>query len=358
MHSTSNINILSLKPLITPQALIEVLPITKTIINHIINGRNSIINILSRQDPRLLVVVGPCSIHDEQAALEYAERLYKLSIELRDRLFLVMRVYFEKPRTDTGWKGFINDPQLDGSFDIESGLYRARQLLLKINDLGVSAATEMLDPISPQYTADLITWASIGARTIESPTHRQMSSGLSMPVGFKNSTGGDLHSAINAIKTARRPHSFLGIDQNGRTCIVQTKGNPYGHLILRGGRSGPNYAPEYLKCATDMLFENGLDRAVVVDCSHDNSGKIGRNQELVLKSVLSQRMQGNDSIIGIMLESNLYEGNQKLAEDPSLLRYGVSITDDCIGWDKTEELLRHAYEIISSHASHNGAEKV
>ena len=347
MQSISNVNVLNLKPLITPQSLTEEIPLNKTIMRQVINGRNTIVHILSRQDPRLLIVVGPCSIHQEQAALEYAQRLQNIGKELADRLFLVMRVYFEKPRSDAGWKGFINDPQLDGSFDIESGLYRARQLLLQINEIGVPAATEMLDPISPQYTADLITWASIGARTIESPTHRQMSSGLSMPIGFKNSTDGSLDAAINAMKTARRSHSFLGIDQNGRTCIVQTKGNPYGHLILRGGRSGPNYSPECVRQASEKLKENGLEPGIMVDCSHGNSDKTAYNQEMVWKRVLSQRIAGNDSIVGLMLESNLFEGNQKLGDDPSHLRYGVSITDECIGWEKTEELMHYAHQVLS-----------
>ncbi len=347
MQPISNVNVLDLKPLISPQSLAEELPLTKTAAEQVIDGRNAIIQILARRDPRLLVVVGPCSIHNEQAALEYAQRLQGICQALADRLFLVMRIYFEKPRSDTGWKGFINDPQLDGSFDIEAGLYRARRLLLQINEMGVPAATEMLDPISPQYIADLISWASIGARTIESPTHRQMSSGLSMPVGYKNSTDGSLGAAINAMKTARRSHSFLGIDQVGRTCIVKTKGNPYGHLILRGGRSGPNYSPECIRDAMEKLKENGLDLNLMVDCSHDNSAKIARNQEIVWKNALGQRSSGNDSIIGLMLESNLSEGNQKLGDDPSQLRYGVSITDECIGWEKTEELLRYAHQVLS-----------
>jgi 3-deoxy-7-phosphoheptulonate synthase len=279
--------------------------------------------------------------------LEYAQHLKNIDLKLVDHLFLVMRVYFEKSRSDAGWKGFINDPQLDDSFDIESGLYRARQLLVQINEIGVPSAKEMFDPISPQYSADLITWASIGARTIESQTLRQMSSGLSMPIGFKISTDGSLDAAINAMKTARRSHSFLGIDQNGRTCIVQTKGYPYGHLILRGGRSGPNYSPECVRRASEKLKENGLEPGIMVDCSHGNSDKTAYNQEMVLKRVLDQRIAGNDSIVGLMLESNLFEGNQKLGDDPSQLRYGVSITDECIGWDKTEELMHYAHRVLS-----------
>lgn len=347
MQRTANLNIAGLKPLITPRKLTDLLPISESANRTVVNGRKAVLKILAHQDPRLLIVVGPCSIHDEKSALEYAQHLNQISHELADQLFLVMRVYFEKPRTDIGWKGFINDPQLDGSFDIESGLYRARQLLLHINELGIPAATEMLDPISPQYTADLITWASIGARTIESQTHRQMSSGLSMPIGFKNSTDGSLDAAINAMKTSRRAHNFLGIDKNGRTCIVQTKGNPNGHLILRGGRLGPNYDPVSMGRATDMLRENALETTVMVDCSHDNSGKVGRNQEFVWQSTIGQRLAGNDSIIGLMLESNLCEGHQKLTEDPTQLRYGISITDDCIGWEKTEELLRYAHRALA-----------
>ncbi len=347
MQRTADIRVVSLKPLITPRELSEKLPLTDSAARQVIKGRKAVLKILARQDPRMLVVVGPCSIHDEKAALEYAQHLHKISVELADWLFFVMRVYFEKPRTDSGWKGFINDPKLDGSFDIASGLRRARQLLLQINELGVPVATEMLDPISPQYTADLITWASIGARTIESQTHRQMSSGLSMPVGFKNATDGSLDAAINAMKTSRRRHSFLGIDQNGQTCIVQTKGNPHGHLILRGGRSGPNYDPVSLQRATDMLIANGLEPNIMVDCNHDNSGKIGSNQEFVCHSTVAQRISGNDSIIGLMVESNLFAGNQKLTDDPTQLRYGVSITDDCLGWEKTEELLRYAHDKLA-----------
>jgi 3-deoxy-7-phosphoheptulonate synthase len=297
-------------------------------------------------DGRMLVVVGPCSIHDEKAALEYAERLSRLSNELQDRLFIVMRVYFEKPRTTVGWKGLINDPYLNDSFEMEAGLRIARKLLLAINAAGLPAGTEMLDPITPQYIADLITWSAIGARTIESQTHRQMASGLSMPIGYKNGTEGNLQYAIDAMRSARHSHSFLGIDESGATAIIRTRGNPWGHVILRGGRSGPNYTPDKIAVAMADLRKAGLPPFLMVDCSHANSNKKYQNQELVLKSVLEQRLSGNPSLIGLLIESNLFEGAQPFQHDPSKLKYGVSVTDECIGWDKTEELLRYTWEML------------
>ena len=279
--------------------------------------------------------------------MEYAHRLVELSRQVADRIVLVMRVYFEKPRTTLGWKGLINDPHLNGTFDIAAGLRSARRILLAINELGMPAATEMLEPITPQYVADLVTWAAIGARTTESQTHRQMASGLSMPVGFKNGTDGGLQIAIDAMLAAQSPHSFLGIDPNGRTCIVQTKGNPWGHLILRGGRGGPNYAPQYLAEAYESLQKNKLCSQIMVDCSHANSEKDHRRQEIVWNDVIEQRVAGNRHILGMMVESNLHEGAQKLGDDPSKLQYGVSITDACTGWDSTREMILRAHDALA-----------
>lgn len=290
----------------------------------------------------MLIVVGPCSIHDEAAAMEYARRLTAVAQRVSDRILVVMRVYFEKPRTTIGWKGLINDPHLDGSFDVSAGIHKAREILLRINEMGMPCATEMLDPITPQYTADLVTWASLGARTTESQTHRQMASGLSMPVGFKNGTDGNLQVAIDAMEAARHPHAFLGIDADGQTCIVNTTGNPDGQLILRGGRSGPNYGPEHIAEARAMLVKRNLEPHILVDCSHANSNKDYRNQPAVMRNVVQQRIDGNHDILGLMIESNLNEGSQPLGADPKALKYGVSITDSCIGWEQTESLLEEA----------------
>jgi 3-deoxy-7-phosphoheptulonate synthase len=339
---TQNLHVKEVVRLIAPAVLKDQLPATDTISQTVVDGRNAIIRILENQDPRLLVVAGPCSIHDENSALEYAQRLSQLHRELADRLYLVMRVYFEKPRTTIGWKGLINDPHLDGSYDIENGLVRARRLLLEINALGLPAATEFLDPIVPQYTADLVAWAAIGARTTESQTHREMASGLSMPVGFKNGTDGGLQIALDAMQAARTPHSFLGIDQDGATSIIRTGGNPAGHIVLRGGRSGPNYDPEHIALAARQLHQAGLPEVLMVDCSHANSNKQFSRQEQVLLSVCEQRARGTACLIGIMLESHLNEGSQPFPCDPKDLRFGVSITDPCLGWETTERLLREA----------------
>jgi len=337
----SDVRVREMRPLVPPGELKRALPLPAAVARAVIEARQTVERILAGEDPRLLVVVGPCSIHDEAAATEYAHRLQRLRLELGDALFLLMRVYFEKPRTTTGWKGLIYDPGLDGSEDLACGLQVARRLLLQIAALGVPAGTEMLDPITPQYLADLIAWASIGARTTESQTHREMASGLSMPVGFKNSTDGNLQVALDALISARHPHSFLGIDQEGRTCVVRTSGNPWGHLVLRGGTSGPNYYPECVEDAAARLRDAGLRAAILVDCSHANSGKRPARQERVLQSVVGQRLAGEESLIGVMLESNLEEGSQPLAgRGPGPLRYGVSITDACIGWETTERLLR------------------
>jgi len=341
MLITQNLNVISVTPLITPKQLKEKLPITSAIAQHVLESRKTIEAILTRKDPRLLVVVGPCSIYDANAALEYAQKLKKLSDTLSDRFLIVMRTYFEKPRTTVGWKGFINDPHLTGKGDISEGLFLARKLLLEITGMGLPVATEVLDPIVPQYLSDMISWASIGARTTESQTHREMASGLSMPVGYKNSTEGNLDVAINAMEAARHPHDFLGINQEGLTSIVKTKGNPFGHVILRGGKE-PNYDEKTIVKANESLKQAGFEPAIMIDCSHGNSMKKYENQEVVFKSIMELHKKGFHSIVGVMLESNLFEGNQKIPADLSQLKYGVSITDACISWDTTERLLKEA----------------
>ncbi len=340
---THNVHVSDVIPLISPKELEQQFPVSETASKTVVQGREIIRQILQREDKRLLVLAGPCSIHDEVAALDYATRLAKLAHKFSDKLFLVMRVYFEKPRTTIGWKGLINDPYLDGTFDIAGGLAKARELLLKMNEMGLPAASEVLDPITPQYIADLVTWASLGARTTESQTHRQMASGLSMPIGYKNGTDGNLEVAINAMKAARHPHSFLGIDFDGRTCIIQTTGNPWGHLILRGGRNRPNYCKEFVEAAAISLELNGLPPNIVVDCSHANASQDYKRQIEVWRNVIGQRTEGNENIVGMMLESNIGEGRQDMCADLSALRYGVSITDPCIGWEDTEMLLSEAY---------------
>lgn len=347
MQQTHNINIAGLRPLISPRQLLADAPLSESACHTVVTKREAVKRILAGEDKRLLAVVGPCSIHDEEACREYAERLHALARQVADRMVLVMRIYFEKPRTTVGWKGLINDPHLNGTFDIETGLRTARRILLGVGELGVPAATEVLEPITPQYIADLVTLASIGARTTESPTHRQMASGLSMPVGFKNGTDGELQIAIDAMEAARHPHSFVGIDEEGHTCIVQTHGNPWGHLVLRGGRSGPNYAAESIKEASTRLIEAGLSPRVLVDCSHANSEKDYRRQSAVWSEVIRQRVEGNESVIGLMLESNLNEGKQKL-EGNARLKYGVSITDGCIGWNETSERILEGYESLAA----------
>jgi 3-deoxy-7-phosphoheptulonate synthase len=305
--------------------------------------RTALHAILGGADDRLIVVIGPCSIHDPAAAVEYARRLRAERDRLGAELEIVMRVYFEKPRTTVGWKGLINDPHLDGSFDVATGLRLARGLLVEIAGLGLPTATEFLEPITPQYIADTIVLGAIGARTTESQTHRQMASGLSMPVGFKNATDGSLQAAIDAMQAARMPHSFLGIDNEGGTCVVSSTGNPWGVLMLRGGRSGSNYSPEVLHEARRLLEGAGLPACVIVDCSHANSGKDHRRQSIVWRDVLEQRIAGDRSIVGMMLESNINPGSQPVAADRAALAYGVSITDGCIGWEETEALLLEAH---------------
>jgi 3-deoxy-7-phosphoheptulonate synthase len=326
--------------LIPPVGLKAELPLSPAAERTVVAGRRAVEEILSGTDPRLLAIVGPCSIHDPEAALDYARRLARVASDLADRQLTVMRVYFEKPRTTVGWKGLINDPHLDGSEDIESGLHRARELLLAINELGLPAGTEFLDPIVPQYIADLVSWAAIGARTTESQTHRELASGLSMPVGFKNGTDGSLQIALDAMVASRSSHSFLGLDEEGATAIVRTAGNPWGHLVLRGGRERSNYDPKSIADALDRLDAAGLPRVLLVDCSHANSGKVPARQEDVWRSVVAQREAGNRGVIGLMLESHLVEGSQPFPRERGTLRYGVSITDACMGWETTERLLR------------------
>jgi 3-deoxy-7-phosphoheptulonate synthase len=351
MFPTQNLRVKAVVRLLTPRALKSQLPMSEAANHTVVTSRDAVNRILQRQDPRLLVVVGPCSVHDLAGALEYGTRLSALRRELVEHLEIVMRVYFEKPRTTIGWKGLINDPHLDGSYDIESGLKSARQLLLQLSELGLPAATEFLDPIIPQYIDDLITWAAIGARTTESQTHREMASGLSMPVGFKNGTDGSLQIALDAMQSARTPHSFLGIDQDGITSIIRTAGNTVGHIVLRGGRSRPNYDSASIQEAEARLAQAGLEPVVMVDCSHANSGKQHARQEEVWRSVLEQRAAGNRSLIGLMVESYLEEGNQPFPKSLSELRYGVSITDACVGWDTTERMLRLAYQVLESNRS-------
>ena len=339
-HSVENLRVVGVTRLITPAQIKEQLPAGDRQLALVERTRREAKSILRGEDNRMLVIVGPCSIHDPVSALEYARQLAVLSQELADRYLIVMRVYFEKPRTTIGWKGFINDPNLDESCDMAKGILLARKLLLDILDLGLPTATEFLDPIIPQYTAELITWAAIGARTTESQTHREMASGLSMPVGFKNATDGSFQTAIDAMASACTQHSFLGIDQDGATSIIKTAGNPDSHVVLRGGRTGPNYHPEDVALAEQALRKSGLHPTLMVDCSHANSGKDPNRQPDVWKSILAQRREGNRHLIGAMLESHLHFGSQPLTQDPSILKYGVSITDACMDWETTAALLK------------------
>jgi len=343
MKSTDDLRIKGYQPLTAPAILKKEIPVSAAARKTVVSGRASIEAILRKEDRRLLVIVGPCSIHDEKAALEYAARLNSLRQQVAETLFVVMRVYFEKPRTSVGWKGLINDPFLDGTCDMTAGLRKARRLLTRITEMGLPAATEMLDTITAQFVADLVSWSAIGARTAESQIHREMASGLSMPVGFKNSTDGNLLSAINALTAARAPQSFLGIDQHGKTCVVKTGGNPWVHIVLRGGKR-PNYDPISLEEARLKLIEKNLPEALVVDCSHANSMKKYQGQAVVWKNVINQHISGNEALIGLMLESNLYEGSQKFSDDVAFLKYGVSITDECISFKTTEQLLLWANE--------------
>ncbi|MCS2610098.1 3-deoxy-7-phosphoheptulonate synthase [Halomonas dongshanensis] len=336
-QQVNNLNVLAEDVLITPDALKEAIPLTPSAERTVIEGRRTIQNILDGSDPRLLVVVGPCSIHDVDAALDYAKRLRKLADDVSESLYIVMRVYFEKPRTTVGWKGLINDPHLNDSFEIEEGLHIARKLLVELAELGLPLATEALDPISPQYLQDCISWSAIGARTTESQTHREMASGLSGPVGFKNGTDGSLDVAINALQSVAHPHNFLGINQAGQVAIIRTRGNAYGHVVLRGGNGKPNYDSVSVALAEQALTKAKLSANIMIDCSHANSNKDPALQPLVLENVTNQILEGNTSIIGLMVESHLGWGSQKIPADLSELTYGVSITDACIDWDTTAD---------------------
>ena len=347
MYRTQDLHVKEIVPLLAPRAMKALSPTPATVNATVALSRERVIRILTQEDQRLLVVIGPCSIHDEKSALEYAARLSKLQKELAGKMEIVMRVYFEKPRTTVGWKGLINDPHLDGSQDIEAGLKIARKLLVEIVGMGLPAATEFLDPVVPQYIADLITWAAIGARTTESQTHREMASGLSMPVGLKNSTDGSLQVAIDAMGATRHPHSFLGMNEDGVTSIVRTSGNPHAHVVLRGGRAMTNYDAASIKAAEGKLISEKLPAVLMVDCSHANSEKKFAKQEEVWRSVIEQRIGGTKSLIGLMVESHLSEGNQPIPKTLKELRYGVSITDSCIGWEATERMLRWAYETLA-----------
>ena len=352
--SLNNINISDEKILITPDELKAKFPLNDAEQRDIAQARATIADIIHGRDDRLLIVCGPCSIHDTDAALEYARRLQSLAAELNDRLYIVMRVYFEKPRTTVGWKGLINDPFMDGSFDVESGLHIARELLLELVNMGLPLATEALDPNSPQYLGDLFSWSAIGARTTESQTHREMASGLSMPVGFKNGTDGSLGTAINAMRAAAMPHRFVGINQTGQVCLLQTQGNIDGHVILRGGKT-PNYSAQDVAECEKQMEKAGLRPSLMIDCSHGNSNKDYRRQPLVVESAIEQIKAGNRSIIGLMLESHLNEGSQSSEQPRSDMHYGVSVTDACISWESTETLLRSVHqELSAARVKHSG----
>ena len=343
-----NTNMASQELLVTPQELWQAQPMSEAVKATVADSRKVIQNILDRKDPRLFVVVGPCSIHDPEAAMDYARRLRALAEELSDTLYIVMRVYFEKPRTTVGWKGLINDPHLDDSFQLEEGLQLGRRLLLEILELGLPTSTEALDPISPQYLQDLISWSAIGARTTESQTHREMASGLSSAVGFKNGTDGGLTVATNALQSVASPHRFLGINRQGQVSVFTTKGNAYGHIVLRGGSGGPNYDSVHVNLCEQALDKAGVAANIMVDCSHANSSKKPELQPLVVENVANQILEGNQSIVGLMIESHLKAGNQSIPADLADLEYGVSITDGCIDWQTTERCLRELREKLQA----------
>lgn len=341
-----NINIAGSEKLITPNEMRKLLPIPEKSLTNVLQARRNVENILDNKDKRLFMIIGPCSIHDQKAAIEYAEKLKKLSSDVENKIFILMRVYFEKPRTTVGWKGLINDPYMDDSFHIEKGLKIARKLLIQFTEMGLATATEALDPISPQYVAELIGWAAIGARTTESQTHREISSGLSMPVGFKNGTDGNIQVAINAMKSSLTSHHFLGINQDGKICKFSTRGNKYGHIVLRGGSGKSNYDKASIEVCEKALEKAGLRKKIVIDCSHDNSNKDHNLQPRVMESGVKQIKDGNRSICGFMVESNLFAGNQKTTNDLSKLKYGVSVTDKCVDWKTTEKMVRNAYKAL------------
>lgn len=339
-----NVNVTSFEAMPTPEELHARLPLSERAAQVVNDSRAALRNILDRRDPRMFVVVGPCSIHDPIAGLDYARRLAELQKEVADQMLLVMRVYFEKPRTTTGWKGYINDPRMDDSFRVGEGMEKARQFLLDVCELGLPTGTEALDPISPQFLGDLIAWTAIGARTTESQTHREMSSGLSTPVGFKNGTDGDIGIAINAILSASHPHAFLGLNAQGKVAIVRTRGNRYGHVVLRGGDGRPNYDTVSVAIAEQALHKAGLPANIVVDCSHANSFKKPELQPLVMRDVINQIRLGNRSLVGVMIESNIVAGRQNIPTNLADLVYGCSVTDACVDWDSTASMIREAAE--------------
>ena len=350
MQRTSDINVVETRLLPSPAALLAETPKTEAQADFVTSSRQDIHRVIFTDDRRLLLIVGPCSIHDVKAGREYAGRLAQLAREVSDRVMIVMRVYFEKPRTTVGWKGLIMDPHLDGSHDIAAGLRIARGFLRDVLDLGLPTATELLDPITPQYIADLVCWSAIGARTAESQTHRQMASGLSMPIGFKNGTDGSVQTAINAIRAASSPQTFLGINLDGGASAVVTAGNPNCHIVLRGGSAGPNYSPADIARTEQLLAAAGLIRSILVDCSHDNSAKKPERQPEVMRELLGQIAAGNTSIMGAMIESNLVAGSQPFPQPVAQLRYGQSITDGCIDWATTEGLVREVHAALAGRA--------
>jgi 3-deoxy-7-phosphoheptulonate synthase len=347
VRNTSDINVVETRTLPSPAKLLAELPKTETQADFVARSREDIHRTIFTDERRFLLIVGPCSIHDLRAGREYAQKLAALSREVADRLMIVMRVYFEKPRTTVGWKGLIMDPRLDGSHDIAEGLRLARTFLRDVLDAGLPTATELLDPITPQYIADLICWSAIGARTTESQTHRQMASGLSMPLGFKNGTDGSIHTAINAIKAAAQPHTFLGIGLDGAASAIVTRGNPNCHVVLRGGAQGPNYSATHIAQTEELLAKAGLPKSILVDCSHDNSAKQPERQPAVMREILAQISAGNTSIMGAMVESNLGAGSQAFPQPLDKLRYGVSITDACIDWATTEAMVREIHASLA-----------
>ena len=350
MVRTNNLKVTSVSPIISPEELKQVFPVSEKSAEFVTQSRAAIQDILWNRDSRLIAVVGPCSIHDPEAAIDYARRLAKLSKEIDDQILVVMRTYFEKPRTTVGWKGLINDPDMNGSHQISKGLGVARRLLCTINDLELPVATEMLDPITPQYMADLLSWGAIGARTTESQVHREMASGLSFPVGFKNGTDGGLQVALDAMQAALHPHSFLGISREGRTSIVTTTGNQDVHIVLRGGNSGPNFSPDDITKTAERLTKAGLKTGIMVDCSHANSNKNHEKQVEVLDSVMDQIKAGSSTLAAVMIESNIEAGNQPMCDDPAELKYGVSITDKCVDWTTTESMLRNAHAVLKARS--------
>ena len=347
MQKTSDINVVETRVLPSPAQLVAELPKTESQATFVARAREDIRRLIFTDDSRFLLVAGPCSIHDTAAGAEYAQELARLSREVSDRIMIVMRVYFEKPRTTVGWKGLIMDPRLDGSHDIAAGLRAARAFLREVLDLGLPTATELLDPITPQYIADLVCWSAIGARTTESQTHRQMASGLSMPLGFKNSTDGTIQAAINAIKAASQSQTFLGISMDGAASAVTTRGNPNCHIVLRGGSAGPNFSPAHIAEVERLLTKAGLPKTILIDCSHDNSAKQPERQPEVLRDILAQIAAGNASILGAMIESNLQAGNQPFPQPKEKLRPGVSITDGCIDWATTEKVVREIHAALA-----------